>query len=378
MSVEQTVHKTHPAKSAGTLKPIVVVGVGMIGSRHADCFRRAGRRVVTVDGKNGADFDRAAAVPNPTRVDTWVVAVPTSAHLPVLREILDRQPNAHILLEKPACDHDEIADLDRIIRQHPDARVVVNDVYAYSESVRRFASLAKEFGELDQIRKITVEFTKNRQLDVSNGRFVDTGYGEAGYEFFHMLSILRSVLPADQYRKYLRVDPITVTPEMRVRTLADDLPEVELYSSSAGVIGFPALAAFAFTGRRAMRQLARSRIPWGDEMRYRVADVEFRSGRHVTLTFECSYGSDADYKNKHSIHVRDIATHYQILVAGNHFEEAILTQSRLLRKPTVDTELMRLPEHDYLARLARPRPDATSIPAGSGRTTHELTTACAS
>ncbi|RKT87841.1 Predicted dehydrogenase [Saccharopolyspora antimicrobica] len=330
---------------------IVIVGIGMIGARHVACFGRAGHRITTVDRKEGADHDRVADVPARSDVDAWVVATPTATHLAVVSEILRCQPNARILLEKPACYPAELGDLVDLVRRHPRARIVVNDVYAHSRVVRRFAESVHRAAAGDPIRKITIEFTKNRVLDIANGRFVDTQYGEAGYECFHMLSILRAILPAGHYERYLRTNPALVTPEMRVRTAVPELPEVELYTSSGGAIGFAGLAGFAFSASTAKRYLARSIIPFSAELRYRFADVELVSGKHVTLVFEPSYGVAADYKNEHTVHVRDAGSQQRVTVSGNHFEEALLAQLDFLCGADEGTAVLRLAEHRLMAAL---------------------------
>ncbi|WP_158887954.1 Gfo/Idh/MocA family oxidoreductase [Amycolatopsis anabasis] len=331
---------------------IVIVGIGAIGSRHAACLGRAGHEVVTVDRNGNADFERVAGISGLSDVDYWVVATPTATHLAVVTDILRRRPDARVLLEKPACYPAELADLARTLRRHPRCRVVVNDVYAYSEAVRRFAATVRRFGRSDPIRKITVEFTKNRELDVVHGRFVDTRYGEAGYEYFHMLSILRSLLPGRQYRSYLRTHPALITSEMRVRTVGADLPEIELYASSAGTIAFPGLAGFAFPASVAKRYLESSRIPYGADMRYRFADVEFSSGKHVTLVFEPCYGTPVDYKNNHVVYVRDAVSSDHYPISGNHFDDAVLRQLDLLRQADDGTALIRLAEHRFMADLS--------------------------
>lgn len=346
---------------------IVIVGVGKIGSQYAAAFGQAGHRISTVDRRNGADWDRVARVPNPSRVDAWVVATPTAAHLSVVDEILRHQPDARILLEKPACYPTELSGLMRTIRRHPRARIIVNDVYSHSEAVQRFAASVREHSGFDPIRKITIEFTKNRELDVANGRFVDTQYGEAGYEGFHMLSILRSILPAGEYQRYLRTVPASVTAELRVRTAAvqAQLPEIELYTSSAGVIAFADLAGFAFSAGVAKDYIASSFVPYGADLRYRFADVELESGKHVTLVFEPFFGSEADYKNMHAVyvhggdHVRGAAPVPHFVVSGNHFKEALLTQLNLLHRVEAGTAVIRPSEHKFLAALG------SAVSAGS-------------
>jgi predicted dehydrogenase len=336
---------------------IVIVGFGKIGSQYAAAFGQAGHRITTVDRRSGADWDQVARVPDPSQVDAWVVATPTETHLSVVEEILRHQPNARILLEKPACYPAELNDLLATIQRHPRARIIVNDVYSHSEAVRRFAGTVREHSKFDPIRKITIEFTKNRELDVANGRFVDTQYGEAGYEGFHMLSILRSILPAGAYQRFLRTAPTSVTTELRVRTVAERLPEIELYTSSAGIIAFADLAGFAFSGDVVKDYIASSIVPYGADLRYRFADAELESGKHVTLVFEPFYGAEADYKNMHAVyvhggdHARGAAPTPHFVVSGNHFKEALLKQLKLLHRAGEGIAVIRPSEHQFLAAL---------------------------
>ncbi|MBB5852555.1 hypothetical protein ACFQ05_04640 [Amycolatopsis umgeniensis] len=328
---------------------IVIVGLGKIGSLYAACYGEAGHRIRTVDTGKSADWDQVAHAPDPSGVDAWVVATPTATHLSVVGEILRIQPDARILLEKPACYPEDLVGLRRMIRRNPRARIIVNDVYSHSGAVRHFAESVRQLAESDPVKKITVEFTKNRELDVAKGRFVDTRYGEAGYEGFHMLSILRAILPAEQYRTYLRTVPESVTAEMRVRTSAPGLPEIELYTSSTGTIAFAGLAGFAFSEGVSRNYLTPGVIPYGSEFRYRFADVELASGEHVTLVFEPFFDSEPDYKNLHVVHVRNAARHS--VIAVNHFEEALLAQLELLHHIDEGTTAIRPAEHRFLAAL---------------------------
>lgn len=347
---------------------IVIVGFGKIGSQYAAAFGQAGHRITTVDRRGGADWDQVARVPDPARVDAWVVATPTATHLSVVDEILRHQPDGRILLEKPACYPAELTGLIRTIQRHPRARIIVNDVYSHSDAVRRFAGTVREHSKFDPIRKITVEFTKNRQLDVANGRFVDTQYGEAGYEGFHMLSILRSILPIGGYQRYLQTVPTSVTDELRVRTVAAGLPEIELYTSSAGVIAFAELAGFAFSTDVVKDYIASSTVPYGADFRYRFADVELDSGKHVTLVFEPFFGSADDYKNMHAVyvhggdHARGAAPTPHFTVCGNHFKEALLKQLKLLHRAGEGMAVIRPSEHEFLAALGSATSAGTFLP----------------
>ncbi|WP_225845421.1 hypothetical protein [Streptomyces sp. HPF1205] len=269
-----------------------------------------------------------AAVDDPAGVDAWIVAVPTPLRLALVRRLLRLDPAARVLLEQPACPPGDLPVLLRLLTAHPRARVLVNDIYAHSPAVRLFARVLRDVSDSEpggRIARVTVEFTKNRERDIARGRFVDSHYGVAGYEWPHMLAVVRAILPPGEYESYLRTPPVLVTPEMRVVGGGGPrLPEIELYSSVRGRIGFPRIAGDSFRYPLARRRIARGHIPYGSELRYRFADVVLTSGTRVTLVFEPHYQTGQDYKNTHAVHVRDAAGHRTHLVTGNHLREALL------------------------------------------------------
>jgi hypothetical protein len=54
---------------------------------------------------------------------------------------------------------------------------------------------------------VAVTFTKDRTGDIARGRFIDRSYGVLGYEWLHMLAVLRRVLPPDAVAAYLAANP---------------------------------------------------------------------------------------------------------------------------------------------------------------------------
>ncbi|MDQ0946029.1 hypothetical protein [Streptomyces sp. V1I1] len=332
----------------------VVVGVGSIGSQHARHLRDAGHDVFTVDVSGAADGGRVSDVGEAASVDAWVVATPTASHLGVVREILSVAPEARILLEKPACHHEDLSELADCLRQHPGSRVIVNDVYGLSPAVRSFIDELEPVQSNDPISKIIIEFTKNRQQDVANGRFVDTEYGDAGYEWFHMLSLLGRLLPRPQFEAYLKVSPGVVTPEIRTRVVLDgkNLVEIDLYASVRGQIAFGQIAGSTFSSPEARRIVQSGHIPYGSELRYRIVHVLMRSGASKTLVFEPEYKYSEDYKNVHVIRGRGFPEHRYIRVSTNHFKHAVIAQIDRLMGAGAQTDL-REAEHFYMAMLAR-------------------------
>lgn len=330
---------------------VAVVGVGAIGSRHAAYLRGVGHRVITVDCDRPADFSAVGDLTAASDVDAWIISTPTDTHLQVVGEILERTPAARMLVEKPVCEPRDLPRLEQFILDHQDACIVVNDVYEHSLAVRHFARLAHEYHNTDPIRKITVEFTKNRKLDADQGRFIDTSYGDVGYEWFHMLAVLRSLLPSTQYQQYLARRPPVITSEVRVRTPVSDLPEIELYASIEGEILFREPTSFAFTSPLVRDQISRGAIPYGSDLRYRFANVETRSGAMLTLVFEPHFGMEPDYKNRHTIHVRGTEVPHSLTVSGNQLHNALSVQLRKLVNGDPGTSQIRLPEHRHMSML---------------------------
>ncbi|WP_180931236.1 Gfo/Idh/MocA family oxidoreductase [Streptomyces sp. AJS327] len=335
---------------------IAVAGIGAIGSRHVENIREVGHQAVTVDCARPADYAHVGQVASPGDLDAWVVATPTETHLSVVEQILRRDGGARVLVEKPVCSPRDLASLTRVVANHPHARITVNDIYAHSAAVRKFAEVVREIREKpDPIRKVSVEFTKNRCRDVSLGRFVDTQYGEAGYEWFHILSVLRAVLPSADYDVLVRSAPGFVTPDVSVDVMLPGLPDIELHASTVGRIRFGKLGEPALRSPLALEHTAEGFIPFGSEFRYRFARVEFASGREALLAFEPYFGEAKDYRNTHLINVRDPLGPPEwrsYTITSNQLREGLLVQLHNLVRGYDGPQGIRLPEHRYLTALA--------------------------
>jgi predicted dehydrogenase len=348
---------------------VCVVGVGHIGSSYLPALAALGHQVITVDIKGHAEHLTISGVPYHPGVDVWVIATPTQTHLDVLLDILTRNPAALVLLEKPAVRIAELGVLETLGDAHPEARIVVSDLYAHSAAVRAFAdsvrSLTRNGGDL---RTVTIEFTKNRAQDEDQGRFVDADYGPIGYEWFHLLSILRQVLPARMYQRWRQTGPAELTDASLVPA-GTGLPEIRLYSSVAGQIGHPALGRPFVASAEGRRYLAAAQIPYGAQFRYRIANAETESGATATLVFEPFSRWTRDSRNKHTVHVRDGANRVSTVVHSNHLAEALGSQlSELVTRSNVQHRL-HLAEHEFLRQLAeiRTHPVAVGSPAGGGK-----------
>lgn len=333
---------------------VAVIGVGRIGGLHVANLRASGHQTVTIDVRPGADFSDVHEVPDEVvrRIDAWVVSTPTHLHLHTLRQILTRTRSPRVLLEKPAAIPSELAALDRTLGEHPDARVIVNNVYANSRVVRHLAGAVRRLSECDPIRRVTIEFTKNRLSDVAAGRFVDNDYGEIGYEWFHMLAILRELLSPEDYRAYLATPWTVATREVRVVTCGRGLPDVELYSSMRGRVGFPHLAGPLFASAAVRQEIATGDIGFGADLRYRFADVELASGTRCCLVYEPYYAVLDTYKNSHAV-VTSTATGVDVTtVADNQLATALTAQLRALTSAPGGLLRLHQEEHAHMAALA--------------------------
>ncbi|SDI49976.1 Oxidoreductase family, NAD-binding Rossmann fold [Sinosporangium album] len=228
-----------------------VVGYGAAGRLHAGILTGAGAELTILDPKH-QDLPRTCRsfhhniddLPATRAIDLWSVCCPTAEHLSVLRSILARDPAARVLLEKPACQAHEIVALTDLLDRHPRARLLVTDQYQHATALDGAAGLLAQHagGPIDHL---TVSFTKDRTADIADGRFIDRSYGVLGYEWLHMLAVLRRLLPAEAMTSYLTSDPCDATlravfdPRLFVATLTehataplgDGLVHLDLHSS---------------------------------------------------------------------------------------------------------------------------------------------------
>ncbi|MGW4731708.1 NAD(P)-dependent oxidoreductase [Streptomyces shenzhenensis] len=202
------------AALAGT--PACVVGYGAAGRLHAEILAEHGASLTVVDPKH-QDLPKAyRSFPHgleemPTAVRSairlWSICCPTADHLPVLRTILAKDPEARILLEKPACQGHEIDAFAALLASHRNARVMVTDQYQHARALDALTDLMNRLEPRAEPDYVAVTFTKDRISDIAKGRFVDRSYGVLGYEWLHMLAVLRRTLPPEAAAAYLAQQP---------------------------------------------------------------------------------------------------------------------------------------------------------------------------
>ena len=181
----------------------VRVGYGVIARIHERKFRELGvgtAAVVDIDAGRRAQAAQedhivraSCAAALDLQVDFWDVCVDSGAHLAVMREIVALDPHARILLEKPICQHREIAELRAVLAEFQ-GRLTVNENYSSSNVTSMVRTTAFDTLRLTA-RRVVVEMSKSRIGDFEAGRFVDYEAGALRYEGPHMLAILDDLGP---------------------------------------------------------------------------------------------------------------------------------------------------------------------------------------
>jgi S-adenosylhomocysteine hydrolase len=193
-----------------------VVGYGAAGRLHAEILTGSGAELTVLDPKH-QDLPKAyRSFPHSvdelpdaiaSSITLWSVCCPTADHLPVLRSILGQDPEACVLLEKPACQSHEIGALAALLASYRNARVVITDQYRHARALPALTEVIARLAPGQPIDRIGVTFSKDRSVDILRGRFVDRSYGVLGYEWLHMLAVLAHLLPPQAAAAYLADDP---------------------------------------------------------------------------------------------------------------------------------------------------------------------------
>lgn len=267
------------------------------------------------------------------QVNLWIIATPTDTHLSVLQDLLALRSDAHVLLEKPAVSPGQFECLQRLLEQYPESRMAVHDTYAFSPVTETLIANLKIDGRADRLESLAVEMSKNRLQDEDSGRFVDTQWGSAGYEGFHLLSLenrLREAFPSSDLHAKLITSTdgtLTLRPELLSGTFS------------------PAARHLIRTGN----------IPYGNEFRFRLIQGRFASGLSFELAFEPLFGElDVDFKNTHCMAWSYGKTTHQVWIHGNHFAEALRRQIALLLENNRPTGIGTLREAHRLEKVLTP------------------------
>lgn len=328
---------TTPAVNPVQGERVCVVGHGKIGRLHTELLAGLGAEPIIIDPKHQDLPVEYTSFPHgveqlPEQVHStigmWSVCTPTADHLPVLRTILEHDPHARVLVEKPACLGHEITDFRALLRAHPEARVVVTDQYRHARALTVLRELMERY-EPDAVPDhVAVTFVKDRSGDVALGRFVDRSYGVLGYEWLHMLTVLRGVLDEETAATYLATAPqdtdllATYHPDLFVSSLTERtrlaLTTGVLHLDLTSSIATPTLPL----GRTTLAPLGQDAAAVG---RHRTATVHAGQTR-FSITFDPVTLPDGTMlgRNRHLVSVeRDGAVLHEEVVEDSPLHTAV-------------------------------------------------------
>lgn len=113
------------------------------------------------------------------------ICVPTQDHLKTIMSIVEKDPSANILVEKPICNISQLSQLKDVLKGFK-GKLVVNENYLSSNVTKEFKMLLAKYNFKPTI--VHSEMTKNRTKDYLNGRFIDKELFAFGYEGTHLLT----------------------------------------------------------------------------------------------------------------------------------------------------------------------------------------------
>lgn len=179
-----------------------IIGYGKMGNLYGKHLQKLGVPFVSLDTsktKTNATFtniEELKSIPS-----KWIICTPTECHLESVKAIL---PFAEkILVEKPLCNGESIQDFRELALQNSQ-KIIASDIYGSNLLSSKLSYLVHSLRNKSTLQRICITFSKNRSKDESKGRFVDQYFYSLGYEGWHMLSVLRTVLSQKEFSSYLK------------------------------------------------------------------------------------------------------------------------------------------------------------------------------
>lgn len=119
--------------------------------------------------------------------DFYDICIPASTRIDVLKALCDINQSANLLLEKPICNFKDIEVINHIFESHR-GKIVVNENYASSNVTIALQDTLSS--KKITPKRLIIESTKHRGPDFLEGRFLDYELGALGYEGSHLLAIV--------------------------------------------------------------------------------------------------------------------------------------------------------------------------------------------
>ncbi|NES07122.1 MAG: Gfo/Idh/MocA family oxidoreductase [Okeania sp. SIO2F4] len=115
----------------------------------------------------------------------WDICPPTDTHVEVIRNIIEIDNEANIIVEKPICNYEEIQTLCELLKGFQ-GKLVVNENYIASSVTQKIKEVIISLKITPH--RVVSEMTKNRINDLISGRFVDDKLYAFGYEGSHIVA----------------------------------------------------------------------------------------------------------------------------------------------------------------------------------------------
>lgn len=134
--------------------------------------------------KRGINLFSSFAKAAETRPLFWDICSPTDTHVEAIRNIIEIDNEANIIVEKPICNYSYIQRLCELLKGFK-GKLVVNENYLSSSVTQKIKELIISL-KITPYRVVS-EMTKNRINDFINGRFIDNKLYAFGYEGSHIV-----------------------------------------------------------------------------------------------------------------------------------------------------------------------------------------------
>lgn len=323
---------------------VCIIGFGKVGQLHYSRLRTMGMKVIVIEKKikvcRHPFYSSIALVSKElmNNIDIWDICSPTELHVENLLEILKIDSHAKVLVEKPICDINQIDNLvENLLPNYPEAKIVVNSPYKFSKPILLAVDYINNYFKCNKLINIEIEFTKNRIFDELQGRFIDKNVGALGYEWFHVLTILKHFLSKDQFEEYischcsnseylLGMDDSGYLHSVEEKTSIEKYPSINLYSSVSGDIRYPKREHF--NEMKSDKPLLEKKILFGEEIRYRIINLYFESAE-ITIMFEPQYTM---LRNKHIVIIKSKENMKKIEVISDHMSDSLSAAIKILNQ----------------------------------------------
>lgn len=178
---------------------VIIIGFGKAGRLHYNVYKSLKFNVYVVNKnpnnkiffeKQNILFERnlKKALSKFGEPFIFDICSPTKFHIKNLKEILEFKEIANIIIEKPIANNlKEAKEAICLQKKFPKVKIFINENYRFSSALELAKTLIKKYGL--ESGSFYCEFSKNRNKDIKNGRFVDNKLHGLDIEFPHMISI---------------------------------------------------------------------------------------------------------------------------------------------------------------------------------------------